>query len=128
MYVFLSISIYFSCVTDLACVSHSGPAAAPPYSHAFHTDDFKGGTHVESTTSIKDLIIVEEDGIAKGVRRIMAFTGERACEARRGVQRFTEKIEQIEKLNFRPEKENAVKVASMELAAMTISALEKGML
>ncbi|GAW24701.1 hypothetical protein ANO14919_142920 [Xylariales sp. No.14919] len=87
-----------------------------------------GGTHVKSTTSIKDLIVVEESGIAKGVRRIVAFTGERAREAQREAQRFTEKLEQIEKLSFGPEKESAVKAASVELAAITISTLDKGVL
>ncbi|KAI0799402.1 tRNA synthetases class II (A)-domain-containing protein [Xylaria sp. FL0064] len=87
-----------------------------------------GGTHVESTRLIKDLIIVEESGIAKGVRRIIAFTGERARAAQREAQKFAETIEQMEKLHFGPEMESAVKVASTELATMTISTLERGIL
>jgi len=34
--------------------------------------EFCGGTHVEQTGQIKDLVIVEESGIAKGIRRITA--------------------------------------------------------
>ena len=36
--------------------------------------EFCGGTHVQKTGDIKDLVILEESGIAKGIRRIIAIT------------------------------------------------------
>jgi len=37
-----------------------------------------GGTHLSSTTEAKSFVIISEGGIAKGVRRIVAWTGEGA--------------------------------------------------
>jgi alanyl-tRNA synthetase len=45
--------------------------------------EFCGGTHVDQTGLIKDLVIVEESGIAKGIRRIIAYTGDAAHEVQR---------------------------------------------
>lgn len=84
-----------------------------------------GGTHVDSSAAIKKLVIVEEGGIAKGIRRVVAFTGERALEAQRKAAEFAEKLDQIEKSAFGPEKESAVKAASLEIAGLTISKVEK---
>ena len=36
--------------------------------------------HVVKTTDIKQLVIIEENGIAKGIRRIVAVTGEDALQ------------------------------------------------
>lgn len=84
-----------------------------------------GGTHVDSSSAIKKLIIVEEGGIAKGIRRVVAFTGERALDAQRKAAAFAEKLDQIEKSTYGPEKEAAVKAASLEIAGLTISKVEK---
>lgn len=35
-----------------------------------------GGTHIKSTAVVKQFVIVSETGIAKGVRRIIAWTGD----------------------------------------------------
>jgi len=94
----------------------------------FDTDISKGGTHVQKTSSIKGLVVVEESGIAKGIRRIVAFTGERAREVQVEARAFSEELARIEKLPLGSEKEAAVKAASVKLAGMTISTLEKGTL
>ncbi|KAI9767535.1 MAG: Alanine--tRNA ligase [Geoglossum simile] len=44
--------------------------------------EFCGGTHVDRTGEIKELIVLEESGIAKGIRRIVAVTGQNTIEVR----------------------------------------------
>jgi alanyl-tRNA synthetase len=85
--------------------------------------EFCGGTHVEQTGLIKDFIIVEESGIAKGIRRIVAFTGDAARQAQRKAEVFSEKITQLDGMPFGPEKETAVKAASVELSSLEISTI-----
>ncbi|KAL2270065.1 hypothetical protein VTJ83DRAFT_2249 [Remersonia thermophila] len=87
--------------------------------------EFCGGTHVEATGLIKDLIIVEESGIAKGIRRIVAYTGEGAHQAQQDAQTFAEKLDHIAALEFGPQKAAEIKAAAVELDALAISTLAK---
>ncbi|KAH7001642.1 tRNA synthetases class II (A)-domain-containing protein [Ilyonectria destructans] len=87
--------------------------------------EFCGGTHVESTGLIKDLIIVEESGIAKGIRRIIAYTGEAAHRVQREANEFSTKLDALEKLSFGPEKEAQLKAVSVDLSQLVISTLTK---
>jgi len=87
--------------------------------------EFCGGTHVDQTGLIKDLIIVEESGIAKGIRRIIAYTGEAAHEAQRLALEFSKRIEALEKMPFSPEKEIEVKTTQNDLNQLTVSTLSK---
>ncbi len=43
--------------------------------------EFCGGTHVEGTKDIGDFAVISEEAVAKGIRRIVAVTGEAADEA-----------------------------------------------
>ena len=87
--------------------------------------EFCGGTHVEQTGLIKDLVIVEESGIAKGIRRIIAYTGEAALAVQRDAEEFSKKLDALEKLPFGPEKEARIKAVSQDLSQLTISTLTK---
>ena len=87
--------------------------------------EFCGGTHVDQTGIIKDLIIVEESGIAKGIRRIVAYTGDGAHQAQRNAKVFSEKLDHIDAIQFGPEKAAEIKAASVELDALTVSVLTK---
>lgn len=87
--------------------------------------EFCGGTHVEATGLIKDLIIVEESGIAKGIRRIVAYTGDGAHQAQQDAKVFSQKLDHIEALEFGTAKAAEIKAASVELDTLTISALTK---
>ncbi|PSR87415.1 tRNA synthetases class II (A)-domain-containing protein [Coniella lustricola] len=87
--------------------------------------EFCGGTHVDQTGIIKDMVIVEENGIAKGIRRIVAFTGDSAHEVQRMAKEFNNRLQELEKLPFGAEKEEQVKRTGVELGQLTISVLEK---
>jgi len=87
--------------------------------------EFCGGTHVDQTGLIKDLIIVEESGIAKGIRRIVAYTGDAAHEAQRIALEFSKRLDALEKLPYGLEKEQEAKAAQNDLNQLTISTLTK---
>ncbi|PKY22414.1 alanyl-tRNA synthetase [Rhizophagus irregularis] len=86
--------------------------------------EFCGGTHVAKTGDIKHFTILEESGIAKGIRRIVAVTGEEAQQAQRISEEFQTKIDSISKLKG-VELDNALKSITKELDASNISALKK---
>jgi alanyl-tRNA synthetase len=84
-----------------------------------------GGTHVEKTGDIKDLVILEESGIAKGIRRIIAVTGEDAHTVQRVAEEFSERLTHLEKMPLGPEKEQKAKATSLDLNQLSISAVRK---
>ena len=64
--------------------------------------------HVQKTGEIKDFVITEESGIAKGIRRIIGVTGNEAKEVRRIGEALKVKLDQVEKLDGK-EKDAALK-------------------
>ncbi|OOF96222.1 hypothetical protein ASPCADRAFT_46375 [Aspergillus carbonarius ITEM 5010] len=87
--------------------------------------EFCGGTHVQKTGDIKDLIILEEGGIAKGIRRIIAVTGEEAHEVQRLAAEFQKRLDRLEAMPLAPEKEKEAKQIQAELNQLSISAVQK---
>lgn len=55
--------------------------------------------HVAKTGDIKDFVITEESGIAKGVRRITAVTGEKAQDITRRANSLRYKLDSLERLD-----------------------------
>lgn len=90
--------------------------------------EFCGGTHVQKTGDIKDLIILEENGIAKGIRRIVAVTGEDAHEVQRVAAEFEARIKVLEKMSTGAAKEANIKQTQSELNNLYISAVKKSQL
>ncbi|GJJ06642.1 hypothetical protein Clacol_000836 [Clathrus columnatus] len=86
--------------------------------------EFCGGTHVARTGVIKDFVVTEESGIAKGIRRIVAVTGYEAQEATRVADSLSAKFDLIEKKTGK-DKDAALKAFSLELNQADISVLRK---
>lgn len=87
--------------------------------------EFCGGTHVQKTGDIKDLIILEENGIAKGIRRIIAVTGEDAHEVQRVAKEFENRLDRLDAMALGPQKEQEAKQIQVELNQLSISAVQK---
>lgn len=87
--------------------------------------EFCGGTHVNNTSEMKDLVILEESGIAKGIRRIIAVTGQAAHDVQREADEFTKDIERLEKMPYSTEKDQKCKQTQVQLNQMAISAVTK---
>ena len=90
--------------------------------------EFCGGTHVQKTGDIKDLVILSESGISKGVRRIDAVTGEAAHAVQRDAELFSERLSQLEKKPQSPRKEQEVKNTQADLNQLSISTITKSKL
>jgi alanyl-tRNA synthetase len=87
--------------------------------------EFCGGTHVSQTGVIKDLVIVEESGIAKGIRRMTAVTGESARAVQLAAKDFAQRLEALEKMPNGPEKEKEIKATTLDLNNLKVSMLTK---
>ena len=90
--------------------------------------EFCGGTHVQKTGDIKDMIILEESGISKGVRRIIAVTGEDAHEVQRVAQEFAQRLDRLDAMPLGPAKEQETKQIQSELNQLSVSAVRKNKL
>lgn len=90
--------------------------------------EFCGGTHVQKTGDIKDLVILEESGIAKGIRRIIAVTGEDAHEVQRVARDFAIRLDLLDGMPLGPKKEQETKQVQVELNQLSISAVQKSSL
>lgn len=84
-----------------------------------------GGTHVQKTGDIKDLVILEENGIAKGIRRIIAVTGEDAHTVQRVAEEFSARLSLLAKKPAGPAKEQEIKTTQSDLNQLSISAITK---
>jgi alanyl-tRNA synthetase len=80
--------------------------------------EFCGGTHVARTGDIKDFVITEESGIAKGIRRIVAVTGHEAQDVTRRADAFETRIKQVELLAGKT-KDTALKTLSVVCNVLT---------
>jgi alanyl-tRNA synthetase len=87
--------------------------------------EFCGGTHVQKTSDIQDLIILEESGIAKGIRRIIAVTGEDAHKVQREAALFSKRLDALEMQDSGSGEEAEIKKTQVDLNNLVISAVVK---
>jgi alanyl-tRNA synthetase len=87
-----------------------------------------GGTHVNKTGEIKELVITEEAGIAKGIRRIVAVTGQAAYDVQKLAASFDTRLDALEAMAVGPEKEAETKSMGVELKKLSVSVLAKNAL
>ncbi|KAF1808698.1 putative alanyl-tRNA synthetase [Eremomyces bilateralis CBS 781.70] len=87
--------------------------------------EFCGGTHVDKTGDIKELIILEESGIAKGIRRIVAVTGQDAITVQEDAKAFDERLARLERTSYSAEKDAEMKKVQFDLGALAVSLLTK---
>ncbi|CAK4031844.1 Alanine--tRNA ligase [Lecanosticta acicola] len=90
--------------------------------------EFCGGTHVKNTTEIKELVILEESGIAKGIRRIVAVTGNAAHEVQIEGKNWEERVKHLEGMTYTAEREARTKECQHELGKAEISSIVKSKL
>lgn len=103
---------------------------ADPSNEKWHdySIEFCGGTHVAKTDDIKECVIIEESGIAKGIRRIVAVSGTEAREVQRKAAEFSKILDEINALPYGELKERKVKDLGTELGKLSISVIEKAQL
>lgn len=87
--------------------------------------EFCGGTHVKKTGEIGRLVVTEESGIAKGIRRIVAVTGDEAVAVTATADEASKRLDEIDQVSDDVAKEAQLKAFSVELARMDISVVRK---
>ena len=60
--------------------------------------EFCGGTHIADTADIGDFIIMQEQGLAAGIRRVVAATGDEASQARQAGDTMLDRLNAIASL------------------------------
>ena len=87
-----------------------------------------GGTHLSSTGPIEAFVILTESSIAKGIRRIIALTGDKALEARQVSEEFKARLISLERLSFQSnfaEIDYLLKSLTKELETLDLPLLDK---
>ena len=86
--------------------------------------EFCGGTHLTNTKEAEAFALLSEEGIAKGIRRIVFVTQDLAKQAAALAVEFQEKLTACDSLEG-DELEARVKILTVELDSLAISAVNK---
>lgn len=90
-----------------------------------HSVEFCGGTHLQNTSQAEVFVIVEEFGIAKGIRRITGLTRDGAKQAKLLAASIFERIDQLLALQPGAELNNSLKVLKLEIDRAVVSLVDK---
>ncbi|KAJ2784978.1 Alanine--tRNA ligase [Coemansia javaensis] len=89
--------------------------------------EFCGGTHVASTAELKHFVVTEESSIARGIRRVVAVTGEEALKAQLLQRSLAAEVQALQRLQGAP-LDAELKRVGKELEGAAIGVYEKAQL
>ena len=111
--------------TWIQLLRHSG-ALSTPYTSAFKNKTVSfvlplNTRHLQHTGHMKSFVLVSEEAISKGIRRIVALTGPEALKAEKKCNSLEEHVEKIQNLVQKKMKEGGLKIkeTSQEIARLT---------
>jgi alanyl-tRNA synthetase len=87
--------------------------------------EFCGGTHLSNTSEAEGFVILEESGIAKGIRRIVGVTRSEAAKARQTAKLLESKVNELEALPGSAELVARHKVVKTEVEQSIVSVVVK---
>ncbi|KAK6541205.1 Alanine--tRNA ligase [Orbilia ellipsospora] len=90
--------------------------------------EFCGGTHLKTTGDIKDLVITEESGTGKGIRRIVAVTDKKAATIRELEKKYHDRITELDNMDEGSAQELAGKTIGSELNVASVSSVGRARL
>eukprot|EP00604_Paraphysomonas_vestita_P001745 CAMPEP_0174822746 /NCGR_PEP_ID=MMETSP1107-20130205/18190_1 /TAXON_ID=36770 /ORGANISM="Paraphysomonas vestita, Strain GFlagA" /LENGTH=926 /DNA_ID=CAMNT_0016042605 /DNA_START=308 /DNA_END=3088 /DNA_ORIENTATION=- len=90
-----------------------------------HSVEFCGGTHLKNTSQAEVFVIIEEFGIAKGIRRITGLTRDGAKQAKLLASSIFERIDYLLTLQPGVELNNRLKVLKLEIDRAVVSLVDK---
>lgn len=87
--------------------------------------EFCGGTHVAQTSTIRSIAIVEEGSVSKGIRRVVAYTGEAASNVQKERIRFQSQLDKLADVTRGAPKEQKIKDLQNELNGLVLQKTAK---
>jgi len=87
--------------------------------------EFCGGTHLTNTSKAENFAIIEESGIAKGIRRIVGFTRGAAKNARANAQALFSNIQRLDAESGGPELIAGFKQLKKDVDVAVVSVVDK---
>jgi alanyl-tRNA synthetase len=81
-----------------------------------------GGTHLLNTRDAKEFVVLRDDALARGVRRLLACTGAEAARAIEEGDRLDAEMQRVEKMPSGAERAEELKSLTRDLVASTVPA------
>ena len=89
-----------------------------------HSVEFCGGTHLETTDAAGEFVLLSEQGLASGIRRIVGLTGAEAAEATKNARSMRHRIKDVESFD-EADLPQAFDELNRDFEQMTLGATER---